>query len=427
MTIAGKNRRRKTSLYIVIVLVVVSVSILASAYIIYRNSLGAADESLRLQALGIAASLEPSLQDLKGKELLFPEINTSAAWEGIAYIALYDKNGTTLLHSNETLIGRKADLPEIRLVAEKNKPMFGYMTLRTDEEVFVMNYPVIVKDSINVLRLALHAYPAQEIIRQAQFQAISVSLIVLFLWVIGYFLIRAVRKSEELTILMAEKERLAAIGEMAAVLAHEIRNPLGSIKGFAQYLAEGKQGENEELQVIINEAVRLERLTEDLLMYARPSEPKTAGFVLSELINEIINSARASDLVKQNAIIIRASTQEGLTITTDRSMLRQILLNIMQNALEATGKEGIVGVAAEQSGDSVIIAISDDGCGMDEETIGRAFDSFFTTKAKGSGLGLAIVGRLVKALNGTIDIQSSVGHGSVITVTFPVELKAGHE
>jgi two-component system, NtrC family, sensor histidine kinase HydH len=427
MTTVGKNRRRRTHIYVIILLVSASFAILLSTFVIYRNSLGAADESLRLQALGIAASLEPSLQTIKGKELFFSEINTSAAWEGIAYIALYDKTGLTLLHSNETLIGRVFDLREIRDVAEQNKPVMGYMTLMTGEEVFVMNYPIAVKDSVNVLRIALHPYPAQDIIRQARFQAVSVSLIVVFIWMIGFFLVRAVRRSDELTVMMAEKERLAAIGEMAAVLAHEIRNPLGSIKGFAQYLAEGRQGGNEELNVIINEAVRLERLTEDLLMYARPSEPKITEFVLAGLINEVIFHSRASHLVRQNSIHLTSSVSEDLAISTDRGMLRQILSNIIQNAIEAAGNGGIVGIAGVQADDSVSIAISDNGCGMDEETLGRAFDSFFTTKARGVGLGLAIVGRLVTALDGKIDIQSRVGHGTVITIAFPVKLKTGHE
>jgi two-component system, NtrC family, sensor histidine kinase HydH len=423
----GKKRRSRAHIYVVIVLIAASFAILLSTLIIYRNSLGAADEALRLQALGIAASLEPSLQTIKGKELLFSEINTSAAWEGIAYIALYDSNGKTLLHSNETMIGRVFDLPEIRIAAKQNKIIYEYMTLLTDEEVFVMNYPIAVGDSVNVLRIALHPYPAQDIVRQATFQIISVSFIVVFLWTIGFFLVRAVRKSDELTVMMAERERLAAIGEMAAVLAHEIRNPLGSIKGFAQYLAEGRKGGDEELNVIINEAVRLERLTGDLLLFARPAEPKAETFSLSGLIKEITASARASELVRRNSISLTASTSGDLIISTDKSMLRQILSNIVQNALEATGEKGIVGIAAEQKGDSVIIAVSDDGCGMDEETVNRAFDSFFTTKAKGSGLGLAIVSRLIKAINGIIDIQSSVGHGTVVSIILPAGLNEGHE
>jgi len=427
MTTYGGGGRRKTHIYVIIVLVIASFAILLSTFIVYRNSLDAADEALRLQALGIAASLEPSLQNIRGKETFFSEINTSAAWEGIAYIALYDIKGRTLLHSNETLIGRVVDLPEVRQAAEQGKPVAGYMTLMTDEEVFVMNYPFAVRDSVCVLRIALHPYPARDIIRQAKYQALIVSLIVALLWIIGFFLVRTVRRSDELTVMMAEKERLAAIGEMAAVLAHEIRNPLGSIKGFAQYLVEGRKGEEEELHVIISEAVRLERLTEDLLMYARPAEPRITEFDLTGLISEVIVNAKTSELFKRNAIHLQSSMPEELRMTTDRGMLRQILSNIVQNALEATGKGGVIGISAEQSKDSVRIAVSDDGCGMDEETMARAFDSFFTTKTKGSGLGLAIVDRLVKALDGNIEIQSSVGHGTVITIIFLAKSEAGHE
>jgi two-component system, NtrC family, sensor histidine kinase HydH len=417
------KRYRRTHLYIAAVLAAASIAVLLSTISIYRNSLDAAEDSLRLQALGIAASLEPSLQDIRGKQAVFSEIISGASWEGIAYIALYDRNGLTLLHSNETLVGRRSGLPEIGLAVQQKRPVSGYVTLGTGEEVFIMNYPMRVRDSINVLRLALHPYQAQDIIRQARLQAGIVSLIVLFLWIFGYFLIRAVRKSDELSMLIAEKERLAAIGEMAAVLAHEIRNPLGSIKGFAQYLAEGKKGGTKELNVIINEAMRLERLTGELLMYARPSAPKATEFVLGDLINEVVTAARASEVVRQNAIVLTASTPEGLVVSTDKDMLRQILSNIIQNAMEASGEHGTVGLSSEQVGDTVSIMISDNGTGMDEETISRALDSFFTTKTRGTGLGLAIVSRLITALGGKMEIQSSVGHGTVINITLSDKLK----
>jgi|WetSurMetagenome_2_1015567.scaffolds.fasta_scaffold00081_10 two-component system, NtrC family, sensor histidine kinase HydH len=425
----SKNRkgRRKTHLYLAVVLTAATVSILLSAFIFYHNSLGAADESLRLQALGIAASLEPSLRDIKGKEMLFPDIITAAAWEGIAYIALYDKNGLTLLHSNESLVGRKVDLPEIRAAVEEGRPLTGYMTLGTGEEVFVMNYPISLKGSMNVLRLALHPYPAQDIIRQAKLQAVSVSLSVLFLWILGFFLVRAVRKSDELTALMVEKERLAVIGEMAAVLAHEIRNPLGSIKGFAQYLAEGRHGGSAELDVIISEAIRLERLTEDLLLFARPSEPRVEAFDLSGLVEETLGPARALDRVRQHAITLNSEVPEGLTAHTDREMLRQILANVVHNSVEASAGDGIISLAAAQSGNLINIEIRDNGCGMDKKTMDRAFDSFFTTKARGTGLGLAIVSRLLNALGGRIGIQSSPGQGSVITIAVPAKVETDHE
>jgi two-component system sensor histidine kinase HydH len=216
MTADGKIGRRKTYRYIIVVLAAASFAILLSTALIYLNSMDAADESLRLQALGIAASLEPSLQDIRGKELFFSEVNTSAAWEGIAYIALYNKDGLTLLHSNEALIGRIVDLPDRQVVCEQDRQVTAYKTLLTGERVFVMDYPLSVGDEVRLLRIALHPYPAQNIVRQAGWQAIIVSCIVLVLWITGFFLVRAVRRSDELTALMEERERLASLGEMSA-------------------------------------------------------------------------------------------------------------------------------------------------------------------------------------------------------------------
>ena len=127
---------KNTHVYLIVVLVIASVATLIStAIIIYRNSLEAAQESLKLQALGIAASLEPSLIEVKGKENIFRDIITEASWEGIAFMALYDRSGLTLLHSNEDLVGRKIDSPDIRRSADEEKPIFDNVTLGTGEEV----------------------------------------------------------------------------------------------------------------------------------------------------------------------------------------------------------------------------------------------------------------------------------------------------
>ncbi|MDI6800667.1 MAG: histidine kinase dimerization/phospho-acceptor domain-containing protein, partial [Thermodesulfovibrionales bacterium] len=144
--------------------------------------------------------------------------------------------GKTLLHSNENLIGRQMMDDFIKAVSEKGEPVYSYITLGTGEKVFVLNYPVHIKGTERIGRIALHTYPSERIVRQAMLQIISIVVIIIILWIIGYFFIRAVNKTEHIKAMLAEKERLAAIGEMASVLAHEIRNPLGSIKGFAQYL-----------------------------------------------------------------------------------------------------------------------------------------------------------------------------------------------
>ncbi len=416
---------KKTHVYLIIILLIASVSTLLSTVIIYRNSLRAVQESLKLQALGIAASLEPSLWAMHLKKNIFRDIITESSWEGIAFIALYDKNGLTLLHSNENLIGRRIDSPEIRMSGDKGTPTFGRMTLATGEEVFVLDYPIRSADSLKVLRIALHPYPAQLIVRSAKLQAVSISLTVFILWIMGYFFIKAVGRSEKLASMMAERERLAVVGEMAAVLAHEIRNPLGSIKGFAQYLFEKGSEDKGDLGIIIDEAGRLERLTEDLLLYARPSEARLETFNLSDPVNEVVKLLAESDRAKQISLNIKAAVPGDMTIVSDKEKLKQILSNLLQNASEAVNGEGDVELIARRAEDKIIIIVSDNGCGMDGETRSKAFNSFFTTKAKGTGLGLAIVDKLTQTLGGRIELESEPTRGTVVTITLPAVLQGG--
>ena len=417
------EKPKNTHVYLIIILVVASFATLISTIIIYNNSLGAAEESLRLQALGIAASLEPSLVDVKGKENIFRDIITEASWEGIAFMALYDESGMTLLHSNENLVGRKNDSPDIRKSATEEKPVFDHLTLGTGEEVYILNYPIHARDSVRVLRLALHPYPAQNIIRQARLQAISIGVVVIAIWVMGFFFIRAVKRSEELSAMMAQRERLAAIGEMAAVLAHEIRNPLGSIKGFAQYLSELGTGGKAELGIIIDETRRLECLTDELLLYARPPEVRVEEFNLSVLAAEVEKLLLESTRPKMASVIIKIDIPRDMVMVSDRGKLKQILFNLLRNSAEAVSEGEFIELSAERSGAEIIIIVKDNGAGMDEDTKLQAFTSFFTTKATGTGLGLAIVDKLATAMGGRISLESAPGRGTVCTVTLPVAIR----
>lgn len=415
-------RPKNTRLYLIIVLITGSLATLISTAIIYHNSLGAAEEALKLQALGIAASLEPSLIDVKGKENIFRDIITEASWEGIAFMALYDRSGITLLHSNENLVGRKNDSPDIRISADEQKPVFNHLTLGTGEDVFVLNYPIHAKDSVRVLRLALHPYPAQDIIRQARLQAISIGVAIIAIWIMGFFFIRAVKRSETLSAMMAERERFAVVGEMAAVLAHEIRNPLGSIKGFAQYLSEHSATGKAELAVIVEEARRLERLTDDLLLYARPSEVRVVEFNLSDLADDVEELLQESAQARMALLTIKKDIPRDMIMSSDQEKLKQILFNILRNATEAVSEGGLIELRVERTGNEIIIIITDNGVGMDEDTKAQAFKSFFTTKATGTGLGLAIVEKLTTALGGRITLESTPAIGTVFTMTFPVAI-----
>ncbi|MEW5745046.1 MAG: ATP-binding protein [Nitrospirota bacterium] len=437
MALAPRTQLSRHRLSFIIILVAATAITVASTAVHYRRSLAAAEDALRFQALGIAASLEallgepPAVTQGGGpapfvQRTIFRDIIAGGKWEGIAYIALYGEDGAILLHSNENLVGRRVEDRELQEAAAADQPVYRYLTLGTGERVFVMNYPLHSGPGASLLRVALHTFPVEEMVRQARYHLLSIAAIIVMLWGVGIFFMQAARRSEELKMAMAEKERLAVIGEMASVLAHEIRNPLGSIKGFAQYLREQQEktgspdrGDNDaSLDIIVAEAERLERLTEDLLLYARPVELRPQELDLGALGEEAMQ-ALGRALPETAACALHQNIPAGLLVRADRDKLKQVLLNLLHNALEAAECNGAVALEAEDRGTTLAIIVRDSGCGMDSETAAKALSPFYTTKTRGTGLGLAIVDKLVGAMGGTVAIESEPGAGTTFTITLP--------
>jgi two-component system sensor histidine kinase HydH len=429
--------------YLVAILLAASIIIVASAFFTFRNSTNAAADSLKLQSLGIAVSLEAYLKDSKellvrgneSKRNIFKEIITEGRWEGIAFIALYDRDGLTVLHSNENLIGRQVQDKVIKTVAETGNPVYSYTMLGTEERVFVLNSPFHIQSKELILRLALHTQNVEGIIRQARLQAIGMTAVLAVLWIVGYFLIIASKRSDELINKMAEKERLAVIGEMASVIAHEIRNPLGSIKGFAQYIreqnTEHRAQDIEALDIIVSESHRLEALAEDLLLYAKPIEVKKQEVNIGEIVDEVIASINKTD--KAAGVDIKTAIATDIKIISDKDKLKQILMNIIFNSLDAikdkkqdteesVSSRGIIEIKAVLQKNSVVLLIKDDGCGMDKDTLDSAFKPFFTTKTRGTGLGLAIANKLIKSIGGAVELESEPNKGTIFKIKLPKNL-----
>lgn len=420
---AQRSRSARTTISLLIILAAATAATLFSSLLTYRNALSAADDALKLQALGIAASLEASLRRSDfPEENILRDIVSEGRWEGIAFLALYDRDGRIALHSNARLIGRTSEDAVIHEAFARGVPLDRYLMLGTDERVFILDAPVRLRAADYLLRLALHPYPAENSIRQARIQlAISVGMAAV-LWGIGIVLMRAQQRAEKLRQRIDERERFAVLGEMAAVLAHEIRNPLGSIKGFAQYLAEqreknGGSMDRQPLDIIIAEARRLETLTEDLLVYARPAGVNISRFDLCELIKTC-----AAALPHRPGISRETDCASPLFIESDPDKLRQILANLLQNATDAIEHDGTIAVGAVALRDRIILSVRDTGGGMDAETSQKAFDPFYTTKTRGTGLGLAIVGRLAAVLGGTVDFETAAGKGTTFTVSLPAQL-----
>ena len=218
-------------------------------------------------------------------------------------------------------------------------------------------------------------------------------------------------------------EKLSTLGEMSAVLAHEIRNPLGSIRGTAEILKDDYQPGDpkyEFLEIQIKETERLNRVVEDFLQMARP-QPVTLNSCSVQDELETMVTLVANDARKRLIALTLHPSQVPISIKADGEKLRQAFLNILMNAVQATPAGGIITISTRCSEpDFCEIIVSDSGKGIDAELLGRIFEPFFTTRTNGTGLGLAITRKIIESHGGTVTVVSKEGLGTTVTIQLPV-------
>ena len=222
-------------------------------------------------------------------------------------------------------------------------------------------------------------------------------------------------------------QRLASIGQLATGVAHEIRNPLSSIKGFATYFKERYRDtpkDHQTAEIMIQEVERLDRVIGQLMEFARPMriEEKTTG--LDTLIRHSLKMVEGDALKKH--IALEFNREPGIeTAKIDADRIKQVLLNLYLNAIEAMDEGGSLTVSAKRSkGDNGLkITVLDTGPGIAKKDLPHLFDPYFTTKPSGTGLGLAIVHKIVESHNGEIEITSAPGEGTVVMILIPHALE----
>jgi signal transduction histidine kinase len=221
-------------------------------------------------------------------------------------------------------------------------------------------------------------------------------------------------------------EKLAAIGQLSAGVAHELNTPLGSILGYARLLLKEQNlspVQQERAAIIAEQAKKSSTIIQALLSFARHSDPAQRTLESCDL-NQIIDHARqllATELMKRKVELI-TELQPVPLIAADPRGLEQVVLNLVLNALQAIRRQGRIVVSTRCSGDRIILQVEDNGPGIPEEIRSRIFDPFFTTKphGEGTGLGLAICSGIVGELGGTMDVTSTAGQGAVFTASLPV-------
>ena len=221
---------------------------------------------------------------------------------------------------------------------------------------------------------------------------------------------------------VAKKERMASIGQMAATLAHEIKNPLSSIKSITQSLQEQTHDEalKQDLEVIVNEVDRLNYSVNQLLQFARSSSQDTTEISVVEIMERVIKVLQ-NETRTQNVEIHHNYNGNIPSVFASTFALQDVFLNLLLNALQAMPSGGDIQIDYQKNGKHLEVHIADSGPGIRPEMLTRIFDPFFTTKQKGTGLGLAVVKQKLSEFGADINVSNVKPTGSRFTITFPVE------
>ena len=217
-------------------------------------------------------------------------------------------------------------------------------------------------------------------------------------------------------------QRLVAMGQMAAAISHELRNPLSGIKVAAEYLMRKLKAQPDALDIIVNihnEVIFANNIITNILEHARISRPDPVRLSLKRLIEEaLLMMAQQGSF---NNIEVRKNISDNLPVLDlDVFQMRQVLMNLFINAAEAMIGGGTLDIDACYEDETVTLQISDNGCGIEKSHIDKLFEPFFSTKVKGIGLGLAIAKEIIENHGGEISVESKLGKGATFTIVLPV-------
>ncbi|MCP4023240.1 MAG: PAS domain S-box protein, partial [Desulfobacteraceae bacterium] len=240
-----------------------------------------------------------------------------------------------------------------------------------------------------------------------------------------HFFIKNVNEKRQMERQIAQADKLAALGELSAGVAHEINNPIGIILGYTQLmLKQSSHHQKEDLKIIEKHVKNCKTVVTDLLAFSRKGSSKMVVIDINQLIEGVIKFlSNHSDFSKIN-MTFNSQKEEQLSVLGNEQELSQVMINFILNACHAVDGKGIIEVTTRKIGpDKILIIIRDNGQGIDKKDMAKIFDPFFTTKpvGQGTGLGLSVGYGIVKRHQGNIRVKSSKGEGTVFTISFPAD------
>lgn len=218
---------------------------------------------------------------------------------------------------------------------------------------------------------------------------------------------------------LSNREYLSEIGEMAATLVHEMRNPMTCIKGYVDIMLSDGNMENNYIPIIERELTHLNQLCSDILFMSKPMSNNIKGVDLLQLVKDVKELMDVEVRGTNISITLSYSDRFNFIVAGNEMYFKQIVMNVVKNAVQAIDGEGVVEIVLHENIHNVQLIVIDTGCGIKKEEVDSIFEMFYTTKSYGTGLGLPVVKKIVEQLNGSIDVKSIEGTGTKITINLP--------
>ncbi len=233
-------------------------------------------------------------------------------------------------------------------------------------------------------------------------------------------IIRDMTTVREMEQQLERSRRMAALGKMAAGIAHEIRNPLGTLRGFAHYFGKQPGATKESIgyaDLMVSEVDRLNRNISGLLQFARPREPQLVSVDLDQLVTKTV--ALTEGDFADHELNFHWQCNAGIILQADPDLILQVLMNLLKNSIYVTPIGGEVSLTGSEDDNSVRITVSDSGCGMTEQEKEKMFDPFYTTRKTGTGLGLSVSHQIIEQHRGVFEVDTAPGEGTCVTIILP--------
>lgn len=340
------------------------------------------------------------------------------------YVIMIDRIGQVLVHPNSSLLRKRIPVEKmkhdpifqdssrgipgaIEIVApyDGKKKLFSYAPVRETGWIVLLVEP---ETDLQVL-----------VTTNLTRNSIVFLLAIISVFSLYQYLKLVLQRASQEADLRAEK--LALVAQLAAGMAHEIRNPLTSLKGFLQMstVSETNQRKKEHQAIMLSEIDRIEEIITKTLLLAKPQKQKVVKFSLSSLVQQIV-PILSPEATRRNIELNVKIVTEALTVSGDPNHTKQALINIVKNAVEASPDGETVTIEAFGRGSEAIIQVTDKGSGIAVEVMGKVGTPFFTTKTTGVGLGLMVTNRVVESMGGKLEISSKLGQGTTAVISFPL-------